>query len=169
MNKSPHPHVKLAKNNIINHAAMTLKHFLFPAYYDESRAYSTLLLVIRIFFGILFLIHGYDKFMSYHSINTLFNDPLGIGSSYSLMLTIFAELICSFALIFGILQRLVLIPMIITMCVAFFVVHGADAFSVKELSFIYLITFVLLFITGPGQYSFDSLIGRYIQNREAAG
>ncbi len=145
---------------------MSLKHFLFPAYYDESRTYSTLLLVVRIFFGILFLTHGYDKLLSYDSISTLFADPLGIGSSYSLMLTIFAELACSFALIFGILQRIVLIPMIVTMCVAFFVVHGADAFAVKELSFIYLIVFILLFVTGPGQFSFDSLIGRYVANRE---
>jgi len=145
---------------------MSLKHFLFPAYYDESRTYSTLLLLVRIFFGILFLTHGYDKLLSYDSINTLFADPLGIGSSYSLMLTIFAELACSFALIFGILQRIVLIPMIVTMCVAFFVVHGADAFAVKELSFIYLIVFILLFVTGPGQFSFDSLIGRYVANRE---
>lgn len=169
MNKSPRGNVKPTKQYLSKHIAMTLKHFFFPAYYDDSRAYSTLLLVIRVFFGILFLIHGYEKLMSYHSINTLFTDPLGIGSSYSLMLTIFAELVCSFALIFGILQRLVLIPMIITMCVAFFVVHGADTFAVKELSFIYLITFILLFITGPGQFSFDSLIGRYIMDREAAG
>jgi putative oxidoreductase len=78
------------------------------------------------------------------------------------MLTIFAELVCSFALIFGILQRIVLIPMIITMCVAFFVVHGGDAFAVKELSFIYLVVFVGLYITGPGKYSFDSTIGNYM-------
>lgn len=144
---------------------MSLKRFLFPAYYDDSRAYSTLLLVVRIFFGILFLTHGYDKLMSYHSINTLFADPLGIGSSYSLMLTIFAELVCSFALIFGILQRIVLIPMIITMCVAFFVVHGGDMFATKELAFVYLMIFILLFVTGPGQFSFDSLIGRYVTDR----
>ena len=34
---------------------MSLKTFLFPTYYDESRAYSVLLLVVRVFFGLLSL------------------------------------------------------------------------------------------------------------------
>lgn len=141
---------------------MSLKTFLFPTYYDESRAYSVLLLVMRIFFGVLFLSHGYDKLMGHASMAYLFFDPFGIGSIISFWLVVFAEVVCSFALIFGILQRIALIPMIFSMCVAFFIVHGADAFAVRELSFIYLIAFVILFITGPGAYSFDALIGNYV-------
>lgn len=141
---------------------MSLKTFLFPSYEDESPVYSTVLLVARIFFGLLFLTHGYDKLMGHASLADLFADPLGVGSLVSFWLTVFAEVVCSFALIFGLLQRIVLIPMIITMCVAFFVVHGGDAFAVKELSFIYLIVFIGLYITGPGKYSFDATIGNYI-------
>ena len=141
---------------------MSLKTFLFPSYEDEGPVYSTVLLVARIFFGLLFLTHGYDKLMAHASLADLYADPLGIGSLLSFWLTVFAEVVCSFALIFGLLQRIVLIPMIITMCVAFFVVHGGDAFAVKELSFIYLIVFIGLYITGPGKYSFDSTIGNYI-------
>lgn len=143
---------------------MSLKRFLFPTYFDESRTYSLLLLIIRLFFGLLFLTHGYDKLMQHAALANLFADPIGLGSMISFWMVVFTEVVCSFALIFGILQRIVLIPMIITMCIAFFVVHGADAFAVKELSFIYLIAFVILYITGPGQYSFDALIGGHIVN-----
>lgn len=148
---------------------MSFKNFLFPTYYDESRAYSVLLLIVRIFFGILFLTHGYDKLMQHAALANLFADPLGIGSFISFWMVIFSEVVCSFALIFGILQRIVLIPMITTMCVAFFIVHGGDAFAVKELSFVYLIVFIILYITGPGKYSFDAIIGDHIvdnTNRE---
>ena len=141
---------------------MSLKTFLFPSYEDEGPVYSTVLLVARIFFGLLFLTHGYDKLMAHASLADLYADPLGIGSLLSFWLTVFAEVVCSFALIFGLLERIVLIPMIITMCVAFFVVHGGDAFAVKELSFIYLIVFIGLYLTGPGKYSFDATIGNYI-------
>ena len=140
---------------------MSFKSFLFPAYYDTSRAYSVLLLVVRIFFGLLFLTHGYDKLMSHASLPYLFADPFGLGSIISYWMAVFAEVVCSFALIFGILQRIVLIPMIFTMCTAFFIVHGTDAFAVKELSFIYLIVFIILYVAGPGKYSFDATIGRY--------
>jgi putative oxidoreductase len=148
---------------------MSFKNFLFPTYYDESRAYSVLLLIVRIFFGMLFLTHGYDKLMQHAALANLFADPLGIGSFISFWMVIFSEVVCSFALIFGILQRIVLIPMITTMCVAFFIVHGGDAFAVKELSFVYLIVFIILYITGPGKYSFDAIIGDHIvdnTNRE---
>ena len=141
---------------------MSIKAFLFPTYYDESRAYSVLLLVVRIFFGILFLIHGYDKLMAHSSMSDLFADPFGLGPTLSYWMVVFAEVVCSFALIFGILQRIVLIPMIFTMCTAFFIIHGSDAFATKELSFVYLIVFAILYITGPGQYSFDALIGNHV-------
>lgn len=50
----------------------------------------------------------------------------------------------------------------ITMSVAFFDVHDA-IFPEGELSFIYLILFLLLYITGPGKYSVDYLIDRRFQ------
>ena len=145
---------------------MTLKNFLFPAYLDESRTYSTLVLIIRILFGFLFLSHGYAKLMQHASMADLFADPFGLGSTLSFWMVVFAEVVCSFALIFGILQRVVLIPMTITMAVAFFVVHGGDAFAARELSFIYFIVFIILFITGPGEFSFDSIIGKHLINKE---
>ena len=111
---------------------MSLKTFLFPSYEDESPVYSTVLLVARIFFGLLFLSHGYDKLMSHSTMAAFYPDPIGVGSFLSFWLTVFAEVVCSFALIFGLLQRIVLIPMIITMCVAFFVVHGGDALQQTE-------------------------------------
>ena len=145
---------------------MTLKNFLFPAYLDESRTYSTLVLIIRILFGFLFLSHGYAKLMQHASMADLFADPFGLGSTLSFWMVVFAEVVCSFALIFGILQRVVLIPMTITMAVAFFVVHGGDAFAARELSFIYFIVFIILFITGPGEFSFDSIIGIHLIDKE---
>lgn len=147
---------------------MRLKRFIFPCYDDDNGAYSVLLLVMRIFFGIMFLTHGYDKLMAHSSMSYLFADPVGLGSTVSFWMVVFAELVCSLALIFGILQRVALIPMIIAMAVAFFMVHSGAPFAAKELSFIYMIIFVLLFITGPGKYSFDAVIGNYIlPEREA--
>ena len=141
---------------------MKLKHFIFPYYDDDSSTYSLLLLVMRLFFGIMFLTHGYDKLMTHATMSHLFADPIGLGSTLSFWMVVFAELVCSLALIFGILQRIALIPMIISMAVAFFMVHSGMPFAAKELSFIYMSIFVLLFITGPGKYSFDAIIGNYI-------
>ena len=60
-------------------------------------------------------------------------------------------------LIAGLLHRVVLIPMIIAMGVAFFDVHDA-MMPEGELALIYLVIFIILFFTGPGRYSLDYLI-----------
>ncbi len=133
--------------------------FLFPAN-TSGKAVSLFLLALRILFGGLFLYHGLQKWSNFSDLSAAFPDPLGVGSQLSLILAIFGEVICSFAFLGGILFRLAVIPMIVTMSVAFFIVHGNDPFAVKELAFIYLIVFVLMFLMGPGSYSVDRLIAR---------
>ena len=68
---------------------------------------------------------------------------------------------CSIFLILGLWTRLALMPLIITMLVAVFIVHGADPFAKKELGLMYLIGYISIFIAGAGKYSID----RKIQGR----
>ena len=86
--------------------------------------------------------------------------PLGVRSPLSLGLAIFGELACSMAFIIGFLYRLAMLPMIFTMGMAFFVIHGNDPFAVKELAFIYLVVYVLMYIIGPGKFAVDHWLGK---------
>ena len=110
--------------------------------------------------GILLMVHGLSKVVAYDNLTTGFLDPLGVGSQFSLMLAIFAELFCSVAFIFGLLYRLCLIPMIVMMAVAFFGVHGGSLSNGGELAFLYLLLFLLMYLPGPGRYSLDCPISR---------
>lgn len=131
--------------------------FLFPTKSSEHTL-SLFLLSLRILFGFLFLMHGLQKWINYEQLAQSFPDPLGVGSSLSLTLAIFGEVACSIGFIVGALYRPALIPMIFTMGVAFFVIHGDDPFASRELAFIYLIVFVLMFVMGSGRYAFDRAI-----------
>ena len=75
-------------------------------------------------------------------------------------LAIFGEVVCSVGFIAGLFYRLALIPMIFTMCVAFFAVHGGDPFAARELALAYLSVYVLMYAAGPGLYAADTLIAR---------
>lgn len=132
----------------------SLYKFLFPLKPDGT-GISLLLLAVRIIFGLLLLSHGMQKWTNFSTLATQFPDPLGLGSEISLGLAIFAELVCSLGFIFGVLYRLALIPMIFTMCIAFFVIHGQDPFQVKELPLTYLVVFIVMFIAGPGKFAVD--------------
>ena len=133
-----------------------LYNFLFPQYCRE-RVVSFILLAVRVFFGVLFFIHGLDKMMNFSTLSETFPSVLGFGSYMSLMLAIFCEFCCSLFLIAGLMQRLILIPMVISMGIAFFDVHDA-MLPEGELALIYLIVFVILYVTGPGRYSLDYII-----------
>jgi putative oxidoreductase len=135
--------------------------FLFPAKPDGAFA-SSVLLVARVIFGLLLFSHGVQKLMNFQEMSAVFPDPLGVGSAISLSLAIFGEMLCSLAFIFGILYRLSMIPMMFTMCVAFFVIHGNDPFSVKELPLVYLVVFILMYIVGPGKYSVDRWLSKLL-------
>lgn len=138
--------------------------FLFPVKPD-GQGFSLLLLAFRILFGTLLLVHGLQKWMHFADLSATFPDPLGVGSSLSLALAIFGEVACSVAFIFGFFYRLALIPMIFTMGVAFFVIHGADPFAAKELAFIYLIVYILMYWAGPGKYALDRRIAKAVAKR----
>lgn len=123
-----------------------------------NRRFDISLLLSRLLFGMLFLMHGLTKINDFGQMALAFPDPLGVGSEISLILAILGEVFCSVLLIFGLLTRLALIPMIFTMCIAFFVIHAGDPFSAKELSFIYLATFIIIWVSGAGKYSLDYMI-----------
>lgn len=135
--------------------------FLFPTKPNDT-GISLLLLAVRIIFGLLLLSHGMQKWTNFTQLATQFPDPLGVGSEISLGLAIFAEVFCSLGFIFGVLYRLALIPMIFTMCMAFFVVLGKESFQAKELPFAYLVVFVIMFIAGAGKYSIDRYLAKMV-------
>lgn len=116
------------------------------------------LLVLRVGAAAMMMTHGWAKIANFSEYLTKFADPIGVGPAVSLQLTIFAEFFCSILLALGFLSRLALIPLMVTMAVAAFVVHGADPFGDKELSLLYLTIFAALFLTGPGNISMDAQI-----------
>ena len=127
---------------------------------EASSTKSIVILLARIIFGFLFLSHGIAKWQNFIGTSDLFPDPLGLGATLSMWLVLFAEIVCSLGFMIGALYRLCLIPMIFTMCVAFFVIHAGDPLAVKEPSLMYLTIFALLYITGPGKYSVDAILKR---------
>lgn len=123
-------------------------------------AIDAALLLLRVASSLMMLTHGWPKIANFSDYLNRFADPLGLGPALSLQATIFAELFCAILVALGLLTRVALIPLIITMAVVVFIVHAGDAFGDKELSLLYLVVFSVLFITGPGKYSLDKKISR---------
>lgn len=118
-----------------------------------------MLLVLRVAIGAFMLVHGYQKLQWILAGGELqFADPIGLGVPASLYLTVFAEFFCSILLILGLATRLAIIPLIILMIVAVFIVHGSDGFEKQEIGLLFLVAYLFLLVTGPGKYSIDRFI-----------
>lgn len=131
---------------------------------DKNVFHNIGLLLFRMVLGIFMLTHGWQKIENFQLMSAGFPDPIGVGSSASLVLIIFAEVGCSLLIILGLFTRIATIPLIIGMIVAAFVIHAGDPFSKIELSSLYLSLYVVLAILGPGKYSLDNLLGIFAKN-----
>lgn len=117
-------------------------------------------LLLRLIFGGMFIYFGYGKIEHYNEYIKGMGDPIGLGKNLSYNLVIFAEFACGILIVLGVLTRIAVIPVFITMIVAYFIVHAKDPFMVKQSAFIYLVLCLPVFILGSGKYSIDGLIQR---------
>jgi putative oxidoreductase len=117
------------------------------------------LLLLRLWIGLsMLLLHGWTKFTGFSDLSSKFPDPFGIGAQNSLILAVFAEVVCSILLVLGLFTRLAALFGAVTMAVAFFIVHKASLTmgpGSGELAFIYLAGYLTLFFAGAGKYSLD--------------
>ncbi len=111
--------------------------------------------ILRVFSCLFMLTHGFPKIMKVLNGDMSFGDPVGLGAGVSLILSAFAEGICSLFVLLGWKSRLATLPLIINMAVAVIFAHAGDPFAHKEKALLFLLIFVVLFITGPGKYSLD--------------
>lgn len=113
-------------------------------------------LLLRIIFGGVMLInHGWGKFQKLTNGDLGFADPIGFGPEISLYLTVFAEVLCAGLVLVGMFTRTASFILLFTMAIAFFVVHGGDAFPDKEPAFMYMLGYAAIIFLGPGKFSFD--------------
>lgn len=129
---------------------------------------SVSLLVLRVGTGGSMLYgHGWGKLTSFDRTANVFPDPLGLGSTTTLALAVFAEFFCAAAVVLGYATRAAVVPLIATMAVAAFFVHAHDPFQTKELALLYLVPFVALLFTGGGQFSLDRVLWLRLRRRRA--
>jgi putative oxidoreductase len=132
---------------------------LLSANYSEG-AFNFAMLLTRLVFGIMMIAnHGLPKLTGFAEKQNTFYNFLGIGSRFSLILNIFAELFCSMFIILGLFTRIASIPLIIAMCVAIFGANAGQPLLKSELAFLYLTAFTAILFVGPGKISVDGMRG----------
>lgn len=137
-----------------------MKQILKPQPFDADFS----IFFLRLILGGLFTWHGLDALMHYKLYLSMSQSTIGLPASVEFNLVVFAQFICGILILLGLLTRLAVIPVFITMAVAFLVAHKGQPFFQKELPFVYGLLCIAVFIFGGGRYSADNML----QKRKAS-
>ena len=120
-----------------------------------TSTYHIGLFILRFTFSAMMLFHGIPKLLNLIQGTLMQGDPIGIGVLATTILVVIAEAICPLLVIIGYKTRFASIPVIITMDVAAFIVHGADPIGLKEKALLFMFAFLAIVLLGPGKHSVD--------------
>ncbi len=112
-------------------------------------------LILRVGISGLMLFHGIPKLMNLLQGNLDFPDPIGLGSTITLILAVLGEAVAPILIIIGLKTRISAVVAAITMAVAAFIVHADDPFGTKEKALLFLVGFVAIALLGAGKFSVD--------------
>jgi putative oxidoreductase len=134
---------------------------------------SPLLLILRLYWGTLFMLAGWGKLIDIDKFKEGLAQHGFPFEHFLAYLVGYTEFLGGICLILGLASRLVAIPLIITMVTAYATVHveAVKAFFqdptllVAEPPFNFLLTALLVLAFGPGRFSIDYMLEKYLFNR----
>lgn len=126
----------------------------------SGSAFNVAMLLLRVSLGVMMVPNGYNKMVNFGKYKNDFLNFMGMGTTVSLGLVVFAELFCAGLLILGLFSRLAAIPLIITMLVAAIEAHNADIFGEGQHAALFAVGFLVIVLVGPGKISVDGVLGK---------
>ncbi|MHC8321068.1 DoxX family protein [Pseudomonas sp. GB2N2] len=122
----------------------------------DQRAQDIGLFFLRVSGGLFLLwVHGLPKLLNYGAQLQVIEDPFHLGANVTLMLAIFAEVLCPLLIILGVFVRLACLPILSVLLIALLVVHPQWSVDEGQFGWLLLILFTSLLIAGPGRLALN--------------
>jgi len=122
----------------------------------DERVQDWGLLFLRVSASLFLMwVHGLPKLLDYSAQLQVIEDPFHLGAHLTLMLAIFAEVLCPLLIIVGLLVRLACLPILCVLLVAMVVVHPQWSIEEGQFGWLLLILFTSIFIAGPGRLALN--------------
>ncbi|MBI6946538.1 DoxX family protein [Pseudomonas koreensis] len=123
----------------------------------NDRAQNLGLLFLRVTGGLFLLfVHGLPKLLDFAAQLQLIEDPFHLGAHLTLILAIFAEVLCPLLIVAGLLVRLACLPILFVLLVALLFVHPQWSVAEGQFGWLLLILFTTVLIAGPGRLALNA-------------
>lgn len=124
------------------------------------------LLIFRIMLATeLFWVHGMKKFRLENGQKEQVPNPFNLPDKLNRIVATSSDTILPFFVIFGIGTRIVVLPIISVTAIGYFVVHRKDDREVRDVPYMYTLSFLLLLFLGAGTYSIDHYLLNVINGK----
>jgi putative oxidoreductase len=108
----------------------------------------------------MILVHGLKKLGLTGGDAEVVPNPLHLPEAFNQLFATAANLVFPLFVIVGLFTRIAILPIIAVPLTGYFIVHGHDPLLVRDVPFMYSLSYLLVLLLGPGKYSIDYLITR---------
>lgn len=108
--------------------------------------------------ALLFYVHGLPKLVHFGNELQHIDDPLHLGRRTTLILALFAEIICPLLIAAGWQTRLATLPILFLLFVSMVLVHPDWSVATGQFGWLLIIIFGTVALAGSGEYSIDGAI-----------
>lgn len=105
--------------------------------------------------ALLIYVHGLPKLMHFSAELQRIDDPLHLGRGVTLVLALFAEIVCPLLIAIGWMTRLATLPILFLLLVSLALVHPEWDVATGQFAWLLIIIFGTIALAGPGEYSID--------------
>ncbi|MEX3772608.1 DoxX family protein [Pseudomonas sp. MYb118] len=121
---------------------------------EQAQAFGLFFLRVSASLFLLW-VHGLPKLLNYTAQLQMIEDPFHLGAHITLMLAIFAEVLCPLLIIAGVLVRLACLPILCVLLIALLVVHPQWSIEEGQFGWLLLLLFGSVLIAGPGRLALN--------------
>ncbi|KDD67588.1 putative oxidoreductase [Pseudomonas sp. BT76 TE3572] len=122
----------------------------------DQRAQDFGLFFLRVSGGLFLLwVHGLPKLLNYSTQLQTIEDPFHLGANVTLMLAIFAEVLCPLLIVAGVFVRLACLPILCVLLIALLIVHPQWSLDEGQFGWLLMMLFTSLLIAGPGRLALN--------------
>ena len=129
--------------------------------YPSPKNFNLSMLIFRVILSLeLIVVHGLKKVGIGVEQAEHIPNPFHLPDGLNNCIAISANLFFPALVIFGFLTRLAIIPILAVTLSGYFVMHWNDSLLVKDVPFMYCLSYLFLLFIGPGKYSIDHFINK---------
>jgi putative oxidoreductase len=140
--------------------------FLYYIFYSDTGSdfNNFALLVFRVLMSLeMVRVHGLKKLNSGGGEAETLPNPLRLPAKLNQFIAGLSDLVAPLFVALGLATRVATLPILAVTLTGYLVVHRRDPLSVRDVSYIYSLGYLYVFLVGAGTFSADYYVSRYFQ------